>query len=145
MMLMRQDRTSGMQMTCIRLSSNGFTRMARQRDPVVTKVNVRNPSVFPLCRPLLRQCILSNKEKRWKTCRLFMLCVKVAQKVTGDKQRASTSPLVTSWGNGGGRCGGGDGGGSCPDRHRVFCCQTRVDADVDNNQFPFFLFSFFKM
>lgn len=101
MTLMQQDRTSGLQMTCIRLSSRDFACPTRWHGLLSRRLMPECPSSFPC----VTHCYVSVYFR--KKCCLFLLCVKVAQKVTGDKQRASTSPLVTSRGKRGGDRGRG--------------------------------------
>lgn len=101
------------------------------------------PSVFPLCHPLLRHIYFRKKL-------LFIFVLREScTKVTRDKQRASTSPLVTSWGKRGrgrGQLGRRRGwrimSRFCPVpiTTRLLLPGSHVDADVDNMQLSVFFF-----
>lgn len=111
------------------------------------KVIARMPSVFPLCHPLLRHIYFRKKL-------LFIFVLREScTKVTRDKQRASTSPLVTSWGKRGrgrGQLGRRRGwrimSRFCPVpiTTRLLLPGSHVDADVDNMQLSVFFFFYTK-
>lgn len=123
---MRQDRTSGLQMTCIGLSSSDFTCPALWHGLLSWRLLPECPPSFPC----VIHCYVTFTFE--KNCFLFLFCVKVAQRwpeTSNGRRHHHLSPHGVRGEGVGDSWAGGEDGGSCPDSAlcrspRGFCCQA---------------------